>query len=55
MKHFYSTVLIVLGLAILFLSLKKHPEDWVSTLLIFFSFVILTVLFFYIKKRRLKK
>ena len=52
MKHFYSISLIALGLVILYLSLKKNPQDWFNTLLIVFVSVALVFFFFYYKKKK---
>ena len=52
MKKFYSRLILVLGLGLLYLSIKKDPDHWLSTLLITFFGVVVFVLFFYIRKKR---
>lgn len=65
MKNFISNfripngLLLVLGIMIIYLQLRKHPEDWLQRLgeILFWILAALSVLYiiYYIKNRNLKK
>jgi len=65
MKNFISNfripngLLLVFGTLLIYLQLRKHPEDWLQRLgyMLFWMIVVLSVLYiiYYLKNRNLKK
>ena len=51
MKIIYSGFFIVIGLAILYLSIRNEPQNWFSTLLLFILVAVSVFLFFYYQKK----
>ena len=57
-SRFSNRLILVLGLMLLYLQLRKHPEDWLQRLgeILFWIFASISVLYiiYYIKNRNLK-
>ena len=52
MKNLYSRLIFVMGLGLLYLTLKKNPDDWKSIIVTTFFGVVIGLLFLYFRKKR---